>query len=378
MAQVYDGERAAIIASQQVQVSERDMNMYRQHFCKDAPDHEWSIFVQKCTLYGLNPMLNEIYLVGRNTKEGDKWVKKFATQVSITGLISLAERTNKYEGHTTPEYFDEDGNKYEIWSTKHGKHPYAIRIGVYKRGQREAPLITTYFHERAQYRNKSTKELTQMWEAQGIHMLLKCALAAATRWQFSESCSGVYIHEEMQAADTDTPPVSIMPNPTIVESVPDGLHPTVQAARDGRKLIDVTQPATDTQIRTIHTLCQKLDKPVPAEQMTLASAKETIDALTKEYREKPKATQAPVKPVEQRQSDVKLQALGKIAQRCKEVFGEEKGPVAYRNIRAHVVKTLELGDVPDEWMPDEALTQMWNTLNTQINKQSAMAGTSGK
>lgn len=231
---IADPERAIVLASQQVQVSERDLNMYREHFCKDAPPNEWAIFVQKCALYGLNPMLNEIYLVGRNAKEKikgvDQWVKKFTTQVSITGIIALAERTGKYEGHTTPEYFDEDGNKYEIWSTKHGKHPYAIRIGVYKRGQREAPLITTYFHERAQYTGKDeNRKLATMWESQGIHMLLKCALAAAVRWQFSEACSGIYIHEEMQSADASTPPVSILPH-TVVE-VPDGLQPTAQAVQ---------------------------------------------------------------------------------------------------------------------------------------------------
>lgn len=233
---IADPERAVVLASQQVQISDRDLNLYREHFCKDAPTNEWAIFVQKCALYGLNPMLNEIYLVGRNAKEKirgtEQWVKKFTTQVSITGIIALAERTGKYEGHTTPEYFDEDGNKYEIWSTKHGKHPYAIRIGVYKRGQREAPLITTYFHERAQYTGKDeNRKLTTMWESQGIHMLLKCALAAAVRWQFSESCSGIYIHEEMQAADASTPPVSILPNTNVVESVPDGLQPTVRVAQ---------------------------------------------------------------------------------------------------------------------------------------------------
>lgn len=207
--------RALVVTERpEVMIAQKDLDLYRQHFCPDAPTNEWVIFQQKCMLLGLNPMLNEVYLVGRNTKTKDqygkeKWSKAYATQVSITGLISLAERTQRYEGHTAAEYYDVDLNAYSIWPLSKGDYPYAIRIGVYKKGWREASYAIVYFHERAQYYGD---KLSGQWKAQGIHMLLKCALAAALRWAFQETCGGVYIHEEMGMADAEHGVASIVPS----------------------------------------------------------------------------------------------------------------------------------------------------------------------
>ena len=250
MAMNMNDERAVVpVERYEVVIAQHDLDMYRQHFCPEAPENEWQIFVQKCKLLGLNPMLNEVYLVGRNTKVGNGYKKVFATQVSITGLISLAERTHRYEGHTKAEYFDADLKSYDIWPTSQGKHPYAIRIGVYKKGWREASYAIVYFHERAQYYDKQKGTLNHQWEAQGIHMHLKCALAAALRWAFQETCGGVYIHEEMGTADQEAKDITIVPS-VVVEEAPDAIKATAQLAQVKQSASKSHQEAQQTPVPT--------------------------------------------------------------------------------------------------------------------------------
>lgn len=281
-------ENAVVVAQRpEIVIAQKDLDMYRKHFCPEAPDDEWQIFVQKCYLLGLNPMLNEVYLVGRNTRVKDRngkdvWVKKYATQVSITGLISLAERTHRYEGHTAPEYFDQELNSYPVWPLSKGQHPYAIRIGVYKKGWREPSTVVVYFHERAQYFNKERGELTQQWQTQGIHMHLKCTLAAALRWAFQETCGGVYIHEEMGTADTEGVVSSIVPNVTVTESTNEALKETAN-----RMNAQEEAKVTEQQLSSIHKLCEHLGKSEPEGVTALGylDAKKLINQLTAEYRE---------------------------------------------------------------------------------------------
>ena len=194
---------------------EKELSTFEKHFRpKDCLQVEWDIFIDTCYTYRLSPMRKQMYLVGR----WDNSKKRIAynPQISIGGLRGLALRTNEFEGTTEPEWGDEEGNWHTLWPKHLGKHPYAARIGVYRRGFRSPKWGVAYFHELEQKKKDGTR--TDFWENKGIHQIIKCAEADALRGAFEEQCGGVYIHEEMNQADTDSPVVTIIPEVEATET----------------------------------------------------------------------------------------------------------------------------------------------------------------
>lgn len=66
----------------------------------------------------------------------------------------------------------------------------------------------------------------------------------------------------------------------------------------------------------------------------------------------------------------RLQAEEKVQKRCRELFGDVKGPSTYNRLRAHVAEKFELGDVPAGCMTDEAIGEMWNQIRKLEQKQA--------
>jgi phage recombination protein Bet len=186
----------------------QELDIFRKHFAPaQTTNDEWSIFLETCRTYRLSPMRKQIYLVSRY--DGQKKRQVATPQISIGGLRALALRTREFEGTTEPEWGDKEGNWYKLWPEAKGPHPYAARIGVYRRGFRAPVWGVAYFHELAQ----KTKEgnLTRFWQTMGLHMISKCALANALRGAFEEEVGGLYIHEEMNQADADGAVVNVIP-----------------------------------------------------------------------------------------------------------------------------------------------------------------------
>jgi phage recombination protein Bet len=191
-----------------MEIDQRELDVFEAHFRpKDCTDVEWTIFVETCRTYRLSPMRKQMYLVGRWDNTQRRIV--YTPQISIGGLRLLALRTHEFEGTTEPEWGDEEGNWYKLWPKGKGKHPYAARIGVYRRNFRAPVWGVAYFHELAQ--KKKDGNLTKFWDDMGIHMILKDALADALRGAFEEECGGIYLHEEMNQADADSQVVRIIP-----------------------------------------------------------------------------------------------------------------------------------------------------------------------
>ncbi len=186
----------------------REMDIYRRHFApQSTTNDEWDIFLETCRTYRISPIRRQIYLVGRWDNVKKRMVN--TPQISIGTLRLLALRTHEFEGTTEPEWADIEGNWYTCWPERLGKHPYAARVGIYRKGFRKPVWGVVYFHELAQ----KTKEgnFTKFWNDSGIHQIGKCAEADGLRKAFEEECGGVYLHEEMLQADSDNPVVSIYP-----------------------------------------------------------------------------------------------------------------------------------------------------------------------
>lgn len=167
---------------------------------REATDDELLLFAYQCERTGLDPFTRQIYGIYRYDKRLGR--EALQVQVAIDGLRLIAERTKNYLGQTPQEWCGPDGAWRDIWTE--AKAPFAARAGVYKRGRDVATLAVAKFSFYAQtYDGK----LSGLWAQMPDHMISKCAEALALRKAFPAETSGLYIPEEMDRAEPDTPDV---------------------------------------------------------------------------------------------------------------------------------------------------------------------------
>lgn len=177
--------------------TEEQQKLLKNYVAKDLNDMEMSFFLNFCKARGLNPLLKEIYGIVRVDKHGKR---NLAMQTSIDGFRALAETTGEYEGQTRPEWTDgtkgADGDVVWVGAWTDSKPPSAARVGVYRRGFRDAVYGVARF---AAY---NTGEF--MWAKMGDNQISKCAEAQAFRKCFPRHFGHIYVNEEMDQADAKT------------------------------------------------------------------------------------------------------------------------------------------------------------------------------
>ena len=172
--------------------SQDQVELIKRTIAKDATDDELKLFLFQAQKTGLDPLQKQIYFI----KVGEK----IQTITSIDGFRLIAERSGFYEGQTQPIFYDENGVAFDVWVQK--KLPTACKIGVYKKGFREALYAIAIFEEyakRSKYGNKYGKkagDLEDMWEKMPSLMLSKVAEALALRKAFPNDLGGVYTNDE--------------------------------------------------------------------------------------------------------------------------------------------------------------------------------------
>lgn len=183
-----------------------------------------ALFVQVCSRTGLDPFAKQIHPVFRKAKvkRDNKWVEEvqMTIQVGIDGYRLIAQRTGDFEGFTAAEWCDELGEWCDVWLND-DKPPTAARVGVWRRGFREAVTFTARYKEYVQTKDAyedgertGAKTANSMWAKMPANMLRKCAEAGALRAAFPQECSGIYVDAEDGAGDhvwdatveRDTPP----------------------------------------------------------------------------------------------------------------------------------------------------------------------------
>ena len=193
-------ENKPLSTSQQSYTREQ-IELLKRIVCKGATDDEFTLFTYVCKRSGLDPFARQIHAVKRWSKKDNREV--MAIQTGIDGYRTIAERSQKYEGSGSPEWCDADGNWKDIWLLD--TNPYACRVGVWKKGSREATYAVVYFDAVVQrYKGKEGNqgEPTEFWKGKkGVQQIAKCAEAAALRKAFPQDLSGIYIHEEMEQAE---------------------------------------------------------------------------------------------------------------------------------------------------------------------------------
>lgn len=159
-------------------------------------------FLQHCARTGLDPIARQIYSIARKSKGQLKW----QIQISIDGARLVAERSGQYEGQTTPEFTADGITWTQVWLGD--EPPKAARVGVFRRGFREAlyavALWDAYVQTKDEWvdgRKTGRVIVSDMWQKMGPLMLAKCAEMLALRKAFPQDLSGLYSSEEMSQAD---------------------------------------------------------------------------------------------------------------------------------------------------------------------------------
>jgi hypothetical protein len=153
---------------------------------KDATDLELQFFVEQCKRTGLDPITRQIYFI--------KNQGKVQIQTSIDGFRLVAERSGNYEGQTQPQWCGSDGVWKDVWLAK--TPPAACKVGVYKKGFREALTAVAIFDEYCQRKNDGS--ISFMWQKMPGLMIAKVAESLALRKAFPNDLSGLYTQEEME------------------------------------------------------------------------------------------------------------------------------------------------------------------------------------
>jgi len=181
-------------ANPQLPVYNQDrVELIKRTVAQGATNDELALFIEQCKRTGLDPITRQIYFI--KDKSG-----KVQIQTSIDGFRLVAERSGQYEGQTAPMWCGTDGVWKDVWLAKFP--PAACKVGVYKKGFREALTAVALFDEYAQRNFKG--ELSFMWQKMPALMISKVAESLALRKAFANDLSGLYTQEEMAQANQTT------------------------------------------------------------------------------------------------------------------------------------------------------------------------------
>lgn len=188
--------------------SEEAYQVIQTSVAQKATPVELKYFLIQCQRTGLDPITRQIYFIKGN--DG-----KVQIQTSIDGFRLIAERSGVYEGQTQAQWCGKDGNWKDVWLSE--DYPAAAKIGVYKKGFREALYAVAIFDECAQ--RKGDGSLNYMWNKMPALMLAKVAESLALRKSFPNEMSGLYTQEEMGTETSDEPKEPKFKSPVKIPTV---------------------------------------------------------------------------------------------------------------------------------------------------------------
>lgn len=163
-----------------------------------CPQAQIDFFATVCEKKKLDPMLKQIHLVERKSKDSfGKWVASYTIQAGIDGMRVIAQRNCKIIS-------------YKRWTEKREDDLYGIcEIDTEDRGKYYDELP---FKEYVQ--TKSDGSPNHFWKQFPQTMIKKCAEESVLRMMSPEDLSGVYGDDEMSQADSETAKPKELPKAT--------------------------------------------------------------------------------------------------------------------------------------------------------------------
>ena len=167
-----------------------------QFFPQGTSDTDMIFCMNIAKNLGLNPILNEIYFVERQSNVNGQWIKKISPLVGRDAFLKLAHSSGVFAGMETTSALEmiptlTDGK----WTNM---EDLVATCTVYRKDTEKAFISKVAFSEYAQ-RTKAGV-LTKFWKTKSITMIQKVAESQCLRKAFN--ISGAYAEEEIEI----TPP----------------------------------------------------------------------------------------------------------------------------------------------------------------------------
>lgn len=169
---------------------ESQLSLIKNTISKDLTDQEFSLLVEVAKRTGLDLFTRQLYGIKRGGQ--------MTIQTGIDGYRLMAARTGNLAG------IDD-----AIFDTESEKHPGKASVTVWRFVHRQrVPFSAT-----ARW-SEYSQEKSPMWGKMPYLMLGKCAEALALRKAFPAELSGIYTHEEMDQAESESAMVVNASEPT--------------------------------------------------------------------------------------------------------------------------------------------------------------------
>jgi phage recombination protein Bet len=165
-------------------------------------DHEISMFAKVCETAGLNPFMNQIYLM--------RVQGKLCNYISIDGARLIASRHDTLDGYGETLWLNSNSQWVDVWTEK--GYPLACKVYVYKKGAQHPFIGLALWNDYVKL-DKSGK-VSYMWNKMPSLMIAKCAEMIALRKVCPAELSGIYEkseldkHSEVQDVDYVVEPLS--------------------------------------------------------------------------------------------------------------------------------------------------------------------------
>lgn len=174
----------------------------RQFLCTPTrsgkwPDDEQVVkFIMLCKAQGLNPWVNDAYLVGYDSKDGPS----FSLIVAHQALMKRAEASTEYDGMESGVVVENaEGLQYREGDLVLSSEKLIGGWAKVYRKDRKVPSydalnLTTFNTNRSR------------WAIDPAGMIVKCAQASALRMAYPSNLAGLYCREEMEREIHQQPP----------------------------------------------------------------------------------------------------------------------------------------------------------------------------
>lgn len=233
--------------------SEWILRLFAKH--KDLPQSDVLEFLHKAQLTGANPILNQVYLIERNTKvkeygQPERWQKRGTVVFSYHFLNAKANESGQFEGYakkTSPQ------KRFNPFAQKGSEETIELCCTTFVRRNGYEFSYDAWWSEFAQD--------NAQWRSKPYLMLEKCSFAGALRMAFPEALSGIYIEDEMKDDDLEAEFERKRNNEALEASATKTIErvETIQKKLESSDSVEQVDATIDLIAETMSSLCKGYD-----------------------------------------------------------------------------------------------------------------------